>query len=144
MQETVSRQRPIGVTILSVLLGIQGIVELILGIVALVVVFAIGHTIVVHGHTTIGHVVDALGGVLGVVSLIVGLVTLLLAWGLWTLKSWAFWFTVIIEVISLIRHLLEFASPNHSTVSIVIGLILPVVILLYFLVDSNVRRAFRV
>ncbi len=47
-----------------------------------------------------------------------------------------------LEVFSLIRHLLEFARPDHSTVAIVLGLVLPVVILLYFLVDPNVRAAF--
>ena len=59
------------------------------------------------------------------------------------LRRWAFWLTVIIEIISIIRHALGFVQPNHNTVTIIIGLILPVVILLYFLFDRDVRAAFR-
>lgn len=147
MQQTVSRRsRPLGVTIISIILAIQGIFELIIGIIAIVAGFAIGHAAAVHGHTTVRTIIDAFGGVLGIISIIVGLLTLLFAWGLWTLKRWAFWLTIIIEVISLIRHLLDFAHSNNSTgiVGLLIGIALPVIILLYFLVDPYVRRAFRV
>ena len=147
MQETVSRRsRPLGVTIISVVLAIQGIFELIVGILLIVAFFALGHTVATHGHTTVRAIIDTFGGVLGGISIIVGLLTLLFAWGLWTLKRWAFWLTVVLEVIILIRHLLEFAHSNNSTgiVGLVIGIALPVIILLYFLVDPYVRRAFRV
>ncbi len=51
---------------------------------------------------------------------------------------------VIIEVISPARHALEFTQANHSTVTlIVVGLIIPVVLLLYLLVDPNVLAASR-
>ena len=142
MQNAVSRTRPLGVTIIAVLLLIAGVLELLLGGLTLVGVFAVGHVITVHGHPTTAHVVDALGSVLGVISLVIGLVTLIFAWGLWTLKNWAFWLVVALEAFSLLRHLFEFTRPDHSTVSIVLGMILPVVILLYFLLDSNVRNAF--
>ena len=143
-QELAPRHRPLGVTIISVVLAIQGIFELIVGILAIVAISAISHTIDAHGHVTTAHVVDVLGGTLGGISLVIGILTLIFAIGLWTLKRWAFWLTVIIELISVIRHALEFTHPNFNTVSIVIGLILPVAILLYFLVDANVRRAFRI
>jgi len=69
--------------------------------------------------------------------------TFIFALGLWLLKRWAFWLTVVIEVISLVRHALEFTQATHPpVVLIVVGMILPVVILIYFLVDSNVRNAF--
>ena len=44
------------------------------------------------------------GGVpaLGIISLILGVLYLVLAWGLWTLKPWAFWGTVILEALTLI------------------------------------------
>jgi len=144
MEQTMYRRRPLGVSILAIIQALQGIFELIVGILALVAVFAIGHAITTHGHTTTGTVVDVVGGVLGGFSLIVGILTLIFAFGLWTLKRWAFWLTVIIEVVILIRHLLEFTHPNPNVVSIVIGMIIPVVILVYFFVDPNVRAAFRV
>ena len=144
MQQPISRHRPLGVSIIAIILIIQAIFELLIGILAIVAIFAIGHVITTHGHTTTGSVVDVLGGTLGGISLVIGILTLIFALGLWMLKRWAFWLTVIIEAISLVRHLLGFFHPNSSTASIVIGLIIPVVILLYFLVDRNVREAFRI
>lgn len=143
MQNTLAPRRPLGVTILAVLLTIQGIVEIIIGIIALLAISTIGHIVTAHGHTTIGTVVDVFGGVLGGISIVVGVLTLIFAWGMWALKRWAYWLTIIIEGISLVRHLLEFAHPHPAVASIVIGLIIPVVILVYFLADPNVHRAFR-
>ena len=142
MENAMANRRPLGVSIISVILAIQGIFELLLGIFAVLAIFAAGHAISGSGHATTGTVVDVLGGTLGGISLVVGLLTLIFAIGLWTLRRWAFWLTVIIEFISLVRHALEFTHPNASVVSIVVGMIIPVVILLYFLVDSNVRDAF--
>jgi len=142
MQSTVSRARPLGVTIIAVLLIIAGIVELLIGVLTFAGFFSVAHVITVHGHHVTATVLDTLGGILGGISIFIGIITLIFAWGLWTLKIWAFWLVVIFEAISLVRHLLEFAHPGHSTVAIVLGMILPIVILLYFIVDSNVRNAF--
>ncbi len=144
MEQSMVRRRPLGVTIISVVLAIEGIFELIVGAALIIGIFALGHTVTVHGHTTTGTLIDVAGGVLGGISLVIGLLTLIFAIGLWMLKRWAFWLTVIIEIISIIRHALGFVQPNHNTVTIIIGLILPVVILLYFLLDRDVRRAFRI
>lgn len=146
VENTVVRHRPLGVTIISVVLFISGIFELLLGILILVGIFTLGHEISIHGHATVGSVVDVVGGVLGGIlagaSLLIGVFSLIFSIGLWMLKRWAFWLTVVLEVISVVRHLLEFTHPVHNSSSIILGLILPVVILLYFLVDRNVRRAF--
>ena len=142
MERMLSRSRPLGVTIIAVLLIIAGVVELVVGGLAIAAVLALGHTIAQHGHGATGTLVDAAGGVLGGISIVIGILTLIFAWGLWTLKTWAFWLVVALEVFSLLRHLFEFTRPDHSTIAIVLGLILPVVILLYFLVDPNVRAAF--
>ncbi len=142
MQPAASRARPLGVTIIAILLIIAGIVELLFGVLTFAGIFSLAHVIIMHGHPVTARVLDTLGGILGSISIFIGIVTLIFAWGLWTLKTWAFWLVVALEVFSLIRHLLEFARPDHSTVAIVLGLVLPVVILLYFLVDPNVRAAF--
>ena len=148
MEPAMARHRPLGVTIISIVLSIAGIFELLLGILILVAIFTLGHEISVHGHAVVGSIVDVVGGVLGGVlagaALLIGIFSLIFAIGLWRLKRWAFWLTVILEILSIVRHLVEFTHPAHSTPSIIIGLILPVIILLYFLVDPNVRRAFRV
>lgn len=117
------RSRPLGITIISILLGIDGIVEAILGIISLV-----------SGAAPLG----------GIVLLILGLLTLALAWGLWTLQSWAFWGIVIIEALNVIYTIYEFAMgrANANVSSLIFSLILPIVILLYMFLDRNVRRAF--
>jgi hypothetical protein len=142
MENAMIRRRPLGVSIISVILAIQGIFELLLGIFAILAIFAAGHALGTSGHGTAGTVVDALGGTLGGIALIVGILTLIFAIGLWTLKRWAFWLTVIIEFVTLVRHALEFAHPTTSTTNIILGMVIPVVVLLYFLVDGNVRAAF--
>ena len=60
MQQEASdtRHRPLGVTIIAVILSIESILELLGGVLILVGIFAIGRTISGHGHTTTGHVVD--------------------------------------------------------------------------------------
>lgn len=145
MQHTMSdtRRRPLGVTIIATLLGIEGVLEILGGILILVGIFAVGHTITTHGHTTTGHAVDVVGVVLAIIPLVVGVLTFIFAAGLWFLKRWAFWLTVIIEIISLVRHGLEFTQATHPPVALIVaGMIVPVIILLYFLLDSNVRTAF--
>ncbi len=143
MERMLSRSRPLGVTIIAVLLIIAGVVELVVGGLAIAAVLALGHTIAQHGHGATGTLVDAAGGVLGGISIVIGILTLIFAWGLWTLKSWAFWLTVALELFSLLRHLFEFFRPHPSVVGIVLGMIIPVVVLVYFLADQNVRAAFR-
>jgi hypothetical protein len=138
------RQRPLGVTIISVILGIEGLFEVILGILTLIATFAARRAIIVHGHTVIAGIVSALGLGLGFGSLVIGLITLFFTWGLWTLRSWAFWATVIIAIFALLVQIARFLQPVYAVGPIVGGMILPVVILLYFLVNPHVRHAFRV
>jgi len=66
--------RPLGITIIAIVVGIQGIFTIIAGL-----------------------------QFLGTITIILGVLTLLLAWGLWTLQSWAFWTAVVLEVIDLIN-----------------------------------------
>jgi uncharacterized membrane protein (DUF2068 family) len=142
MQNTQSQARPLGVTIIAILLLLAAIVEILIGVLTFAGVFTVAHFITVHGHHVAASVLDTLGGILAGISILIGIVTLVFAWGLWTLKTWAFWLVVALEVFSLLRHLFEFTRPDHSTIAIVLGLVLPVVILLYFLIDPNVRAAF--
>lgn len=138
------RQRPLGVTIMSVLLAIQGLFELIAGVLLVVASNAISHRIIVAGHTTIAHIVDTFGIAVGVVGIVVGLLTLFFVFGLWTLRRWAYWSVLIIEGLSLLRSVFELVRHTGSTTSVIIGMIIPLVVFLYFLIDSNVRNAFRI
>jgi uncharacterized membrane protein (DUF2068 family) len=145
MEQTATnlRNRPLGVTVIAVLLAIGAILEILTGVLILAGTFAVGHAIVGHGHATSGHVLDTAGIILAIIPLVIGVLTLIFAVGLWLLKRWAFWLTVIIEVISLIRHALEFTQASHPpTGLIVVEMIIPIAVLIYFLVDPNVRIAF--
>ena len=134
-------KRPLGVTIIAVLLIIAGILGLIFGGLALAAAFTLGHTLDVHHHATTSTVVDTLGVILASIPLILGLLALIFAWGLWALKRWAFWVTVALDVLFLLRYLLEFA--RHQLVATgIVGIIISVAILIYLFADPNVRAAF--
>lgn len=105
------RSRPTGITIIAIVVAIQGIFTLIAGL-----------------------------QFLGTVSIVLGVLTLLLAWGLWTLQSWAFWTTVVLEVADVINDL--FALRVGAT-AVIPSLIFSGLILVYLLRDESVRAAFR-
>ncbi len=56
------------------------------------------------------------------------------------LKPWAFWLTVILEVINLIQAIIGLTQGQGNSV---ISLIVPIIVLVYLLWDRNVRAAFR-
>ena len=59
------RHRPIGVTIIAVLLAIESFVEIALGILAIGGILALGHVAAQHGHTGTRTAIDIVGIVLG-------------------------------------------------------------------------------
>jgi hypothetical protein len=127
MQNVTTTKRPLGITILSVLMFIQAILEIILGVFAF-----IGSTFR-----------DPLVGLLvGWVPLAVGVLLLILAWGLWTLKPWAYWGTLILEIVNIVLHFLHYGQ-SHSIFAIISGGFVSIIIVIYLLVDRRVRRAFR-
>ena len=136
------RQRPLGITIIAVILLVVGLFEL--GAAIALLLGAHAAHVSTHIPHVLGMTLDVFGDVLGIVGLVIAVVTLLVAYGLFTLKAWAYWLVVVVEIITVIRHAAEFLAPNPNYTTIIIGLILPVVILLYMFLDANVRRAFRV
>ncbi len=132
MQALERRQRPLGVSIIAIILlilGILGVLGTILGFIALASV-----------HST---VLSAGGTVLLVIGLIIAIAEIFLFWGLWTLKPWAFWATVVIEAISVIESLYSLLVLHNSLASVLLSLIIPVIVLIYLFADRNVRTAFR-
>src|SRR6202035_416878 len=89
MEQMTRRSRPLGITIIAIIMAIQGILGIIGGIMLLV---------------GSARAPGAMG--LGLFTLILGILYLVLAWGLWTLQPWAFWATVVLEVIALINGIL--------------------------------------
>ncbi len=138
------QQRPIGVTIMAVLLGIEGLLELIGGIIIIVAANSLSRTVISHGHRITAHFVSAVGIGIGGVGVVIGIITLIFVFGLWTLRRWAFWAVVIIEGLSVLLGILALVRQTGTTGGIIAGMIIPVIILIYFLLDANVRRAFRI
>lgn len=113
----VQRSRPLGITIIAVIMAILGIIKIIGGIVLLAIVPA-----------------------LGIISIILGVLEFILAWGLWHLRTWAYWATVLLEALVVIQGV--FGIARGTSVSI-IDVVIAVILLIYLFADSNVRTAFR-
>ena len=135
-------RRPKGVSIVAVLLGIEGLLAIILGILILTTTFFISHKIIVNGHAVVSTAVNLIGGFLGGIPLLVGILTLIFSWGLWMLKRWAFWATIVIAALNIVIALPDIFQRHPNILSFVARAIVPVIILLYFLLYPQVRHAF--
>jgi len=128
MQNISTERRPLGITIIAILMFIQAILEIVVGI------FSFFGSII---HNPLA------GLLVGWIPLIVGVLLFILAWGLWTLRPWAYWATLILEIVNIVLHFLGYGQ-THSILAIISGGIISIIIVIYLLVDRNVRRAFRV
>ena len=125
-----THKRPLGITIIAILLFISAIIEIVGGISS------------VAGSPSAGTINDVL---LGWFPLILGIIELLLAWGLWTLKPWAYWGTLVVEIVIILVHFFGFLGlpRTHSALAVISGGVVSILIVLYLLIDRNVRRAFQ-
>ena len=113
-----STERPLGVTILAILQILGGFFMLITGALAalaglLFIIFAI----------------------IGVAMMILGLIGLVVGFGLWGLKSWAWTWAMIVNILSIIFGLFNLQA---NFVSIVISLII-----IIYLNQPDIKRRFR-
>jgi hypothetical protein len=129
-------KRPVGVTVIAILLGILALLEVGFGTIALVTSLSGSFILPLRS--------AAVGAALGVFYLLVGLVTLFFVWGLWRLRRWAFWATVCIVAVSLLSSVLAFTEPTPTAWVFLPYLLIPAVILIYFVIDSDVRAVFRI
>ncbi|TMC95994.1 MAG: hypothetical protein E6J22_02500 [Chloroflexi bacterium] len=130
--ETVNRPRPLGITIIAIILGISavlGLIAVILGLVAL-------------GAAHLGGALATAAVVALIIAAVFALLELFLAWGLWTLKPWAFWATAVIEAIRILDALYALFVQHAALGAAILGLIIPLIILIYLFADRNVRAAF--
>ena len=124
------RKRPLGITLIAILLFISAVIEIIGGISSVI------------GTTPTGTISDVL---LGWFPLAMGVIELVLAWGLWTLKPWAYWGTLVVEIVNILIHFFGFLGlpRTHSALAVISGGVVSIIIVIYLLVDRNVRRAFQ-
>jgi hypothetical protein len=115
--------RPLGVTIIAFVSGAFAALQLCGSLTSLgFAPFAI------FGEGGFGAMFGA--GFGGIVGTVVAILTLVIAAGLWNLRPWAFWATVIIQVINILNFGINFGS------------LVPIIILAYMMLDKDVRRAF--
>ena|SRR5215469_7328032 len=132
------RSRPFGIAILAFLLFVSGLLDLAVVVLGLLAIHA-GQ--LRFAPPPMPHV-NQTSQVLAVALLIaLSILPLLLARGLWNLKHWAYWGMVLLEgvnitigVVDLVHH-----QPTQQTL---LTLVVPVLILLYLLLDHNVHVAF--
>jgi hypothetical protein len=126
MQNKSTPMRPLGIGIIAILLFMQAIFELVVG-----------------SFTFIGSALSPAARLTaGWLPLIIVILLLILAWALWTLKPWAYWATLIVEIVNIVLHFLGYMQ-THTIFAIMSGGIISIIVVIYLLVDGNVRRAFR-
>jgi len=110
-------ERPLGLTIICIL----GFLGAILGILGGLAIFGLGAFFGGMIEGMFWGALGALGSGIGIVALIISIVLLYAYYGLWNMKKWAWTWTMILEIISI---LLSLASLNA-------GIIIPVIIVIY-------------
>ncbi len=137
-------RRPLGVTIIAVLVGIEGLLEIIAGLILILAANSLSKRVVQNGHTVISRFIDTFGIGIGGTIIVIGILTLLFVFGLLTLRRWAYWAVIIIEVLTLIPNIIALVKGTGTVAGNLIQMVIPVIVLVYFLLFPNVRRAFRI
>ena len=118
-------ERPLGVTIISVL----GYIGAILMALAGIAMMAFGGLAGSLG--ALGLLLGSTGIIAGVVLIAMGIITFVVSTGLWNLKKWAWTVTMILEGLSVLGSLM---SVNIA------GLIIPVIIVYYLYTKKEIFK----
>jgi len=115
--------KPTGVIILALLQLINALLAILGGVLILALIF----------------MMPLLGMLLALIPLIIGIIGLILFWGLWTLKGWAWFWTLFFNFVALLLGILSFDLANLTGL---INLALNLIIVIYLLLPAT-RAAFR-
>ena len=124
--------RPLGVAVVSVLAGLNGLFDILAG----VVLVGAGAT----GLTTLGN-----GGVatlVGMVLLVIAFLLLSLAYGLWQMRPWAWSLGIGLEVANVIVAFVRLAGHRDTQAGVYLSVTVAALVILYLL-QPAVREAFR-
>lgn len=117
--------RPLGILVVSLLVGIQGFGLLLL---AIVIYFA-------NSSAGVGSTLNV-----GLMAL-VGLLELACVYALWSMKTWGYWMAIIVEILSLLLGIyLSASEANNSGTSLAF---LSFIVLLYLFAGRDIRTLFR-
>jgi hypothetical protein len=130
LEEKIAMNRPIGAMIIALLMFLRGLWGLLTGSIAL----GLGtFTFFVSGLYAPGSVAIYWS----IATLIIAVITLVLAYGLFAMRPWAWMWTVIVLVISLLIDVISGFGGGFNWISIILG-----VIILAYLAGSGVRSAY--
>lgn len=119
-------RRPLGVAILSVLIGLYGFVVFLIGL-----LIAVGSSLSsTLGGATPLHSLGATGVLAGLIVLVIGLIILGLAVGLWHLRMWALVLTILFLIVVVVLDGLAGAFVSF-------GFIVGVILLIYLVAVSR-------
>ena len=119
--------KPTGVLVLFLLQLISALIWLVPGILLLIPAMLSGDIIAA-----------IIGGFFGFILLIVGLILLIIAFGIYGLKSWAWMWAFIFNLLALILGVLNgFTDPAN-----IVGMIISAIVVLYLLMP-DIRAKFR-
>ena len=128
------QNRPWGVALISILVGIEAILQIIAGLALFgMTSFALFSTPYTGAVTVIL--------VIGVIALIIGIVELVVASAMWSMERWAWILTVIICWIDLVFDIINAFVNAQTFGAALLSMIIPLIVLIYFYQD-NVRKAF--
>ena len=115
--------KPTGVIIIALLQLISSLVAIGLGVLVLAVTLAL----------------PPLFMIIALIPLIIGFIGLILFWGLWTLKGWAWFWTLFFNFVAVLLGLLSF---DLADMGFLLSFGLNLIIVIYLLIPST-RAAFR-
>ena len=119
--------KPIGVLVLFLLQLISALIWLVGGAIIIIPSLASGDIFAI-----------IIGGFFGLILLIVGLILLIIAFGIYGLKSWAWMWAFIFNLLALIVGVLN----GFSDLTNVVGIIISGIVVLYLLMP-DIRAKFR-
>ena len=118
--------RPLGVAILSVLIGIYGFFVFLLGLLVAVASSFLGSL----GGNNLPYTFGETGVIAGIIIAIIGLIILGLAVGLWHLRMWALVLTLLFLIFEMVTYGLRGAF-------ITLGFILALILFIYLIAVSR-------
>jgi hypothetical protein len=144
-QGIVRPQRPLGVSIIAVLVAIGGIFFVLGGIGLLVFAGFLTNMAMTGGipsnlPVTTGFVFAA-SGAIAALLIIFGLIYILLSWGFWSGKGWAWTVGVIFLILGVILDLVSLSVAGVLGIGSLVGLLINVLIL-YYLFRPHVKAYF--
>jgi len=123
--------RPAGITVIALLLALQGVLAIIVGIEGA-------------GITSFGLGAVADSQVAGYTDIVIGVITLVVSYGLFSLQGWAWLLAVIVTVVRIasgVWGVVLYGFSSALGVSAIVAIVIGLLFLWYFM-RPNVRSAF--